>query len=124
MFNTNCATYEDLLADPTYYGQILIQTNPLIGNRGVNPHANSSYASGYVVREWCVEPTDASEFLTLDEFLSDGHLRALRHRHQEPCPPHPQKRRDERRDYRQSRPQGRAAKRRSRPTACRRPSAR
>lgn len=71
VFNTNCSTYEDLLADPTYFGQILIQTNPLIGNRGVNPHADSRLAaSGYVVREWCVEPTDASEFLTLDEFLN------------------------------------------------------
>ena len=74
VFNTNCSTYEDLLSDPTYSGQILIQTYPLIGNRGVNPNASSKLvASGYVVREWCVEPTDAHEYITLDEFLKqDG----------------------------------------------------
>ena len=78
VFNTNCSTYQDLLDDPTYSGQIVIQTYPLIGNRGVNPNAPSKLvASGYVVREWCVEPTDAHEYITLDEFLKETGITGL-----------------------------------------------
>ena len=70
VFNTDMTTSQDLLQDPTYSGQIVVQTYPLIGNRGVDPVSVSKLvASGYVVREWCVEPTDAHEFVTLDEFL-------------------------------------------------------
>lgn len=70
VFNTDMTTSQDLLQDPTYSGQIVVQTYPLIGNRGVDPVSPSKFvASGYVVREWCVEPTDAHEFVTLDEYL-------------------------------------------------------
>lgn len=70
VFNTDMTTYQDLLQDPTYSGQIVVQTYPLIGNRGVDPVGQSRLvASGYIVREWCVEPTDAHEFVTLDEYL-------------------------------------------------------
>ncbi len=70
VFNTDMTTSQDLLQDPTYSGQIVVQTYPLIGNRGVDPESPSRLvASGYVVREWCVEPTDAHEFVTLDEYL-------------------------------------------------------
>ena len=70
VFNTDMTTSQDLLQDPTYSGQIVVQTFPLIGNRGVDPVSPSRLvASGYVVREWCVEPTDAHEFVTLDEYL-------------------------------------------------------
>lgn len=70
VFNTDMTASQDLLQDPTYSGQIVVQTYPLIGNRGVDPVSPSKLvASGYVVREWCVEPTDAHEFVTLDEFL-------------------------------------------------------
>lgn len=78
VFNTNCSTYQDLLSDPTYSGQIVIQTYPLIGNRGVDPNPSSKLvASGYVVREWCVEPTDAHEYITLDEFLKEDGITGL-----------------------------------------------
>lgn len=70
VFNTDMTTSQDLLQDPTYAGQIVVQTYPLIGNRGIDPVSESHFvASGYIVREWCVEPTDAHEFVTLDEFL-------------------------------------------------------
>ncbi len=69
VFNTT-VSYQDILSDPTYSGQIVIQTYPLIGNRGVDPQSVTNLvASGYVVREWCVEPTDANEFVTLDQYL-------------------------------------------------------
>ena len=68
VFNTS-TSYQDILSDPTYFGQIVTQTFPLIGNRGVDPDSRL-HASGYIVREWCVEPTDAHEFMTLDEYLN------------------------------------------------------
>ena len=70
VFNTKTASYQDIMTDPTYYGQIVAQTYPLVGNRGVQPESSSEImASGYIVREWCDEPTDARQNLTLDEYL-------------------------------------------------------
>ncbi len=78
VFNTDMTTYQDLLMDPTYSGQIVVQTYPLIGNRGVDPVTETRLmASGYIVREWCVEPTDAHEFITLDAFLRQQHIVGL-----------------------------------------------
>ena len=78
VFNTDMTTYQDLLMDPTYSGQIVVQTYPLIGNRGVDPVSESRLvASGYIVREWCVEPTDAHEFVTLDEYLKQQNIIGL-----------------------------------------------
>ena len=52
VFNTDMTTSQDLLQDPTYSGQIVVQTYPLIGNRGVDPVSPSKFvASGYVVRD-------------------------------------------------------------------------
>ena len=61
VFNTDMTTSQDLLQDPTYSGQIVVQTYPLIGNRGVDPVSPSKFvASGYVVREWWSLPTPTS----------------------------------------------------------------
>ena len=43
VFNTNCSTYQDLLSDPTYSGQIVVQTYPLIGNRGCLLYTSNQY---------------------------------------------------------------------------------
>ena len=42
IFSTSMAGYQEALSDPTYYGQILTQTFPLIGNYGVNGEDMSS----------------------------------------------------------------------------------
>ena len=42
VFNTCTASYGELLSDPTYYGQIVAQTYPLVGNRGVEKRENGS----------------------------------------------------------------------------------
>lgn len=69
VFNTCTASYEDLLSDPTYYGQIVAQTYPLVGNRGVvHSDRNSDItANGYIVREWCDAPEGG---VSLHEYLS------------------------------------------------------
>lgn len=70
VFNTCTASYQELLSDPTYYGQIVAQTYPLVGNRGVDAEEESQImANGYIAREWCDTPTDIRCNVTLDEYL-------------------------------------------------------
>ena len=55
--------YQETLTDPSYYGQIVVQTFPLIGNYGVNKEdyeSTKSYVSGYIVREWCNTPSTSA----------------------------------------------------------------
>ena len=71
VFNTCTASYQELLSDPTYYGQIVAQTYPLVGNRGIEADGKYSeiMANGYIAREWCNTPTDTRGGVTLDEYL-------------------------------------------------------
>ncbi|MDD5136429.1 MAG: carbamoyl-phosphate synthase domain-containing protein, partial [Candidatus Omnitrophica bacterium] len=59
VFNTSMAGYQEMLTDPSYAGQIVVPTYPLIGNYGINEHdceSNKSQVRGFVVREECLEP--------------------------------------------------------------------
>ena len=52
VFTTGMTGYQETLTDPSYYGQIVTQTFPLIGNYGVNSQdyeSAQSYVSGYIV---------------------------------------------------------------------------
>ena len=75
VFNTCMASYHELLSDPTYYGQIVAQTYPLVGNRGLDEKDEKSniMASGYIVREWCEMEQDDSS-VTLDKYLKDRNI--------------------------------------------------
>ena len=56
VFTTGMGSYMETLTDPCYYGQIIAQTFPLIGNYGaITPETESkkSYCKGYIVRELC-----------------------------------------------------------------------
>ncbi len=70
---TTCLTgYQETLTDPSFYGHIVTQTFPLIGNYGVNDEDNESsksHVSGYVVREWCNTPSNFRSNGTIEEFL-------------------------------------------------------
>ena len=72
VFNTNMVGYLETLTDPCYYGQIVVQTFPLIGNYGVmnsDLQAEKSYLKAYVVREICAEPSNFRCEGKLDEYL-------------------------------------------------------
>lgn len=72
VFNTGMVGYTEALTDPSYHGQILIQTYPLIGNYGVSSaHFESSRpkVQGYVIHELCRQPSHWSAELTLDAWL-------------------------------------------------------
>ena len=71
VFTTGMCGYIETLTDPSYAGQIVMQTFPLIGNYGIieEDFEGVSAVRGYVVREWCEEPSNFRAQYNLDEFL-------------------------------------------------------
>ena len=71
VFTTGMTGYLETLTDPSYAGQIIVQTFPLIGNYGVieEDFEGEPAAAGYVVREICGEPSNFRSGYALDEFL-------------------------------------------------------
>ncbi|MEN6311785.1 MAG: glutamine-hydrolyzing carbamoyl-phosphate synthase small subunit [Acidobacteriota bacterium] len=80
VFNTGIVGYPESITDPSYHGQILCQTYPLIGNYGVNPASFESdrpRIAGYVVSELCEKPSHATSSRTLDEWLRESGIPAV-----------------------------------------------
>jgi carbamoyl-phosphate synthase small subunit len=74
VFNTSMTGYQEILTDPSYYGQIVTQTYPLIGNYGVNSidiESRKSWVRGYIVRERCTNPSNFRCEGGIDEFLKE-----------------------------------------------------
>ncbi|OAT86732.1 glutamine-hydrolyzing carbamoyl-phosphate synthase small subunit [Desulfotomaculum copahuensis] len=72
VFNTGMTGYQEILTDPSYCGQIVVMTYPLIGNYGVNIddyEAKRSFVRGFVVREDCDRPSNWRASHTLADFL-------------------------------------------------------
>jgi carbamoyl-phosphate synthase small subunit len=75
VFNTSMAGYQEMLTDPSYAGQILIPTYPLIGNYGTNDEDSESkriQVKGFIVREECDEPNHYLNNKTIHEYLVEG----------------------------------------------------
>ncbi len=80
VFNTAAVGYTENLTDPCYYGQIVAQTFPIIGNSGMNKEDFESEKPrlfGYVVREYCDEPSNFRSEMTVDEFLKEHKIPAI-----------------------------------------------
>lgn len=74
VFNTNMTGYQESLTDPSYKGQILMMTYPLIGNYGVNPKEFESkkiQPEGFVVNEVCNLPSHRLQDRTVHDFLKE-----------------------------------------------------
>lgn len=74
VFNTSMTGYQEILTDPSYAGQIVMPTYPLIGNYGINARDFESrrvQVSGFVVREHCLRPSHSMSTSSLDQFLAD-----------------------------------------------------
>jgi len=72
VFSTSMTGYQEMLTDPSYAGQILVPTYPLIGNYGINESDSESrqiQVRGLVVREYCPRPSHWQSTRTLHEFL-------------------------------------------------------
>ena len=72
VFNTSMTGYQEILTDPSYKGQIVVMTYPLIGNYGVNQvdvESSAPQVEGFVVRELSTIASNYRANMTLDEYL-------------------------------------------------------
>ena len=75
VFNTSMTGYVEALTDPSYSGQILMMTYPLIGNYGVcskDYESDKIQARGFVVKQLCKEPSNWRSEKDLDQFLRES----------------------------------------------------
>lgn len=80
VFTTAMTGYLETLTDPSYYGQIVVQTFPLIGNYGVIPvdfESSCPHVKAYIVRDWCQEPSNFRCEGNLDTFLKKNNIVGL-----------------------------------------------
>lgn len=74
VFNTGMTGYQEVLTDPSYCGQIVVMTYPLIGNYGINNEDSESgraFVRGFVVREACSTPSNWRSQGGIEDYLSD-----------------------------------------------------
>ena len=72
MFNTSMSGYQEILTDPSYSGQMVTMTYPLIGNYGVNPEDVESdriHVSAFLTREYQPFPSNFRSTSTLADYL-------------------------------------------------------
>ena len=80
VFNTSMTGYQEILTDPSYYGQIVTLTYPLIGNYGINledNESNSIKAAGFIVREKSEMPANFRCEMDIDTYLKQGKIIGL-----------------------------------------------
>lgn len=80
VFNTSMVGYEEVLTDPSYAGQIITMTYPLIGNYGVNKkdmESNKIYARGFIVRNISRKPSNYMCEGDIDSFLKSMNIVGL-----------------------------------------------
>jgi carbamoyl-phosphate synthase small subunit len=76
-FNTSMTGYQEILTDPSYCGQIVAMTYPLIGNYGINAEDVESRGlslRGFVVRELCRQPSNFRSTESLDSYLKKANV--------------------------------------------------
>jgi carbamoyl-phosphate synthase small subunit len=77
VFNTSMIGYQEMLTDPSYAGQIVMPTYPLIGNYGINDldiESRKIQVSGFIVRERCEEPSNYLSSSTLHDYLKKNNI--------------------------------------------------
>jgi len=75
VFNTSMTGYQEMLTDPSYAGQIVVPTYPLIGNYGINQQDFESkkiQVRGFIVREECLKPNHYLSTKTIHEYLAQS----------------------------------------------------
>jgi len=77
VFNTALAGYQEILTDPSYKGQIVTMTYPLIGNYGINQEdveSNKIFVEGFVVKEASRIASNWRSEKTLHEYLNENNI--------------------------------------------------
>src|SRR5689334_17400117 len=82
VFNTSMSGYQEVLTDPSYAGQIVCMTYPLIGNYGVNDadvESRRPWVEGFVVREASRIRSNWRATKSLDEYLRENNIVGIEH---------------------------------------------
>ena len=80
VFNTGMTGYQEVLTDPSYCGQIVCMTYPLIGNYGVNIddiESSKPQVKGFIVREVCKTPSNWRSIEDLNDYLKRNNIIGL-----------------------------------------------
>ena len=77
VFTTNLSGYQEVFTDPSYLGQLVVMTAPMIGNYGINPEdveSDRPHVAGVVVRELAVKPSNWRATGALADWLNAAHV--------------------------------------------------
>src|SRR5438094_6937601 len=77
VFNTSMTGYQEILTDPSYAGQIVTMTYPLIGNTGINPEdveSRKPFLEAFVVKRLSPLPSNWRTTETLDDYLTKNRI--------------------------------------------------
>jgi len=77
VFNTSMTGYQEILTDPSYCGQMVTMTYPLIGNYGVNTEdveSSKPWVSGFIVKEYSEYPSNFRSEGSLDSYLNSYNI--------------------------------------------------
>lgn len=80
VFTTGMTGYQEVLTDPSYYGQIVTMTYPLVGNYGINledMESKSPKVRGFIVREKCNHPNNFRCEINLEDYLKQNKIIGL-----------------------------------------------
>lgn len=81
VFNTSISGYQEIITDPSYKGQIVAMTYPLIGNYGVNEEdveSDKPQLEGFIVKELCEAPSNFRSKMSLDEYFKKHNVMGIR----------------------------------------------
>src|SRR5438094_5748489 len=80
VFNTSMTGYQEILTDPSYEGQIVTMTYPLIGNYGINQtdvESKRPHVKGFIIKELSPVHSNWRADLSLDEYLRQNNVIGL-----------------------------------------------
>src|SRR5580700_7297407 len=77
VFNTSMTGYQEILTDPSYKGQIVTMTYPLIGNYGINRQdveSRKPHVAGFIIKELSPVFSNYRADMSLDQYLKDNRI--------------------------------------------------
>ena len=80
VFNTGMTGYQEILTDPSYCGQIVTLTYPMVGNYGVADlfeQSRQSFVRGFIISELAEEPSNWQMENTLKDYLIKNHIQCI-----------------------------------------------
>jgi carbamoyl-phosphate synthase small subunit len=75
VFNTSMSGYQEIITDPSYCGQMVVMTYPLIGNYGINPEdfeSDRPHLSGFIIKELSKVQSNWRSRCSLEDFLKEA----------------------------------------------------